>query len=55
VQTIGRQPQRAPDGAPVHYERHRQEQTTTFIAQAEAATPADLPQFVRDEFDTFHE
>ena len=25
--TIGRQPQRAADGAPVHYERHRPEQT----------------------------
>jgi hypothetical protein len=47
VQAIGRQPQRAPDGASVHYERHRPEQTTlyrlvqqhaaTFIAQAEDA------------------
>jgi len=46
VQAIRRQPQRAPDGAPVHYERHRPEQTTlyrlvqqhaaTFIAQTEA-------------------
>ncbi len=26
MQAIGRQPQRAPDGAPVHYERHRPEQ-----------------------------
>jgi hypothetical protein len=25
VQAIGRQPQRNPDGAPVHYERHRPE------------------------------
>jgi hypothetical protein len=32
-----------------------QQHAATFIAQAEAATPADLPQFVRDEFDTFHE
>ena len=29
MQAIGRQPQRAPDGAPVSYERHRPEQTTT--------------------------
>ena len=65
VQAIGRQPQRAPDGAPVHYERHRPEQTTlyrlvqqhaaTFIAEAQAATSADLPQFVKDEFDAFFE
>ena len=53
----------APDGAPVHYERHRPEQTTlyrlvqqhaaTFFAQAEAG--ADLPQFVKDGFDAFLE
>jgi len=30
VQAIGRQPQRAPDGAPVHYERHRPENTTLY-------------------------
>ena len=63
MQAIGRQPQRAPDGAPVHYERHRPEQTTlyrlvqqhaaTFIAQAEDAAGAALPQFVKDEFDAF--
>jgi hypothetical protein len=65
VQAIGRQPQRAPDGAPVHYDRHRPEQTTlyrlvqqhaaTFFAQAEDAAGADLPQFVKDEFDAFLE
>ena len=65
MQAIGRQPQGAPDGAPVHYERHRPEQTTlyrlvqqhaaTFIAQTEAATGADLPQFVKAEFDAFLE
>ncbi len=59
MQAIGRQPQRAPDGAPVHYERHRPEQTTlyrlvqqhaaTFFAQAEDAAGADLPQFVKAE------
>jgi hypothetical protein len=58
VQAIGRQPQRAPDGASVHHERHRPEQTTlyrlvqqhaaTFFAQAEDAAGADLPLFVPD-------
>ena len=64
MQAIGRA-HRAPDSAPVHYERHCPEQTTlyrlvqqhaaTFIAQAEAAAGADLPQFVKDEFDAFLE
>ena len=50
VQAIGRQPQRAPDGALVHCERHRPEQITlyrlaqqravTFIAETEAAPGA---------------
>ena len=65
MQAIGRQPQRAPDGAPVHYERHRPEQTTlyrlvqqhaaSFIAHTEASTGAALPRFVKDEFDAFLE
>lgn len=65
MQAIGRQPQRAPDGAPVHYERHRPEQTTpyrllqqhaaTFFAQAKDPAGADLPQFVKHEFDVFLE
>ena len=65
MQAIGRQPQRAPDGTPVHFERHRTEQTTlsrrvqqhaaTFFAQAEGEAGADLPQFVKDEFGTFLE
>ena len=68
MQAIGRQPYpaiRAPDGAPVHHERHRPEQTTlyrlvqqhaaTFFEQAEAAAGADLAQFVKDEFDAFLE
>ena len=65
MQANGRQPHRAPDGAAVHYERHRPEQTTlyrlvqqhaqTFFAQAEEATGAGLPQFVKDEFDAFLE
>lgn len=65
MQAIGRQPQRTPDGAPVHYERHRPEQTTlyrlvqqhaaTFIAKTEVATRADLPQFVKHEFDALLE
>ena len=53
------------DVAPIHYARHRPEQTTlyrlvqqhaaTFFAQAEDAAGADLPQFVKDEFDAFLE
>jgi hypothetical protein len=63
VQAIGRRPQRARDGAPVHYERYRSEQTTlyrlvqqhatSFIAHAEANTGAELPRFIKDEFDGF--
>jgi hypothetical protein len=63
VQAIGRQPQRAPDGGPVHYERHCPEHTTlyrlvqqhaaTYFAQAENVAGADLPQFVKEEFDAF--
>jgi hypothetical protein len=65
VQAIGRPPQRAPDGATVHYERHRPEQTTlyrlvqqhaaSFIAHAEASTGAALPRFIQDAFDAFLE
>ena len=65
MQAIGRQSQRAPDGAPLHYERHRPEQTTLyrlvqqhaarFIAHTEASTGADLPRFIKDEFDAFLE
>ena len=68
MQAIGRQPNppiRAPDGTPVHYERHRPEQTTLyrlvqrhagiFFEQAEAAAGAGLPQFVKEEFDAFLE
>ena len=61
MQAISRQPQRAPDRASVHYGRHGPEQTTlyrlvqhhaaTFFAQTEDAAGADLPQFVKDEFD----
>ena len=53
------------DGAPVHYARHRSEQTTlyglvqqhaqSFFAQAEEALGTSLPQFVKDEFDAFLE
>ena len=63
MQAIDRQPQRTPDGAPVHYERHRPEQTTlyrlvqqhaaTFFEQAKVAAGANLSQVVRDEFDAF--
>jgi len=68
VQAIGWQPNppiRAPDGVPVHYERHRPGQTTlyrlvqqhaaTFFAQTEEATGASLAQFIKDKFDAFLE
>jgi hypothetical protein len=65
VRATAQQPQRAPDGAPVHYERHRPEQTTlyrlvqqhaaSFIAHTEASTGAELPRFIKDEFDAFLE
>jgi hypothetical protein len=65
MHAIGREPQRAPDGAPVHYERDRLEQTmlyrlvqqhaAIFFAHAEDAAGADLPQFVKDVFDAFLE
>ena len=65
MQAIGRQQQRVPDGAPVHYERHRPEQSTlyrlvqqhaaSFFAHTEASTGGELPRFVKDEFDAFLE
>ena len=58
--TVG-QPRRAPLGIPVHCERHRLEQTTlyrlvqrhaaTFFAELVATAAAELPPFVKDEFD----
>ncbi len=63
MRATAQQPQRAPDGAPVHYERHRPEQTTlyrlvqqhaaSFIAHTEASTGSELPRFIKDEFDAF--
>jgi hypothetical protein len=65
VRATAQQPHRARDGAPVHYERHRPEQTTlyrlvqqhaaSFIAHTEASTGAELPRFIKDEFDAFLE
>jgi len=65
VQAVGRPPQRAPDGAPLHYGRHRPEQTTlyrlvqqhaaSFIAHTQASTRTELPRFINDEFDAFLE
>ena len=65
MRATAQQPQRAPDGAPVHYERHRPEQTTlyrlvqqhaaSFIAHTEASTGAELPRFIKDEFEAFLE
>lgn len=68
MQAAGRQPcarQRVPDGAPLHYECHRPEQSTlsrevqqhaaSFIARNEASTGAELPRFINCEFDAFFE
>ena len=65
MQATEQQPQRAPHGAPVHYESHRPEQTTlyrlvqqhvaSFIAHTEASTGSELPRFIKDEFDAFLE
>jgi hypothetical protein len=42
VQATVQQPHRVPDGAPVHYERHRPEQTTLYrLVQQHAATFAE--------------
>ena len=56
---------RAPDAVPLHYARHRPEQTTlyrlvqqhaaSFIAHTEAATGSQLQRFIKDEFDAFLE
>ena len=65
MQAIGRQPQRAPDRAPLPYERRHAGQTTlyrlvqqhaaSFIARTEASTGASTgtepPRFINDEFD----
>lgn len=58
MQATAQRPQRAPDGAALHYERHRPEQTTlyrlvqqhaaSFIAYTEASTGAELPRFIFD-------
>ena len=60
-----RQALRAAAANPVHYERRRPEETTlyrlvqenleTFLAEVEAGGMANLPQFVKDEFDAFLE
>ena len=59
MQATAHQPQRAPDGAPLHYELHRPEQTTLyrlvqqhaagFIAHTDASTGAELPRFIKAE------
>jgi hypothetical protein len=64
VQSAGR-PALVAQSATVDYERHRPEQTTlyrlvqqhaaTFIEQAQAEAGAELPEFVKDEFDAFLE
>ena len=57
MRAIGRQPQRAPDRAPLHCERHRPEQTTlnrlvqqhaaSFIVHTEVSTGAALPRCIK--------
>ena len=66
MQTIGRQPQRAPDSAPVHDEwsptRGDHAVLTGAAARRDNLRPGrscrrspDLRQFVKDEFDVFFE
>ena len=57
MQAIGRHPRRAPDTAPVHYERHRPVQITlhrlvqqyaaSFIAHTEASTGSERLRFIK--------
>ena len=60
MHAVVQQSQRAPDGAPLHYERHCPEQTTlyrlvqqqhaaSFIANTEASTGAELPRSISIE------
>ena len=61
MQAIGRSPQRASDGAALHYESHRPERNThyrlvqqhaaSFIAHTGAAVSSR--DFIKDEFDAF--
>ena len=61
MQTIGQQPQRAPDGVPIHCERHRPENSALyrlvpqhaagFVAHTEASTGSELARFINDEFE----
>jgi ribosomal protein S27AE len=65
VPAIGRHPRLAPDGTPLHDERHRPGQTTPYRlvqqhaasvnARTEASTDAELPRFLEDECDAFLE
>lgn len=65
MQATAQKPQRAADGALLHYEHYRPEQTTlyrlvqqhaaSFIADTAAGTGAELPRFIKGEFDPLHE
>lgn len=65
MQAVGRSPQSAPDGTPLHCERHRPERTAlyrlvqqhaaSFIPSTGANTGSELPRFIKDEFDAFRE
>lgn len=62
---VDRTSRSAPDGAPLHYERQRPEQTALyrlvqqraacFIAHTWASTGSELPRLIKDEFDAFLE
>lgn len=57
MQAIFRQPQQALDCAPLHYERHRPEQTAQYLLVQQRATSngSELLRFFMDEFDAFLE
>src|SRR3954469_16092038 len=62
---MGQAVQSEPAANEVHYERRRPEETTlyqvvqehleSFLAQVQAETGAQLPEFIKDEFDAFLE
>lgn len=65
MQAIGLQPERTTDGAALHHERNRSAQTTLYqlvqqhaacvMAYTEGSTRAELPRFIKHEFDNILE
>lgn len=65
MRATAQQPHRAPDGAPVHCERHCPERTTLysvvqrhaagFLAHPEASSAAERPRFIKNAFEALHE